>query len=115
MFDSYKPGSDLTIMNTFYQYGIRNENGGRDPDYLIVSFKDNTTGIKHHEIIKHPEIEFFTDGSQYNVNRIQIAVYKYMYKDPDKKQEVEITRRTLIRKPDHIVFYSYYISHIYCN
>ena len=43
MFDSYKPGSDLTIMNTFYQYGIRNENGGRDPDYLIVNFKDNTT------------------------------------------------------------------------
>lgn len=104
MFESHKPGSDLTIMNTFYQYGRRNDDGTRDPDFLIVNYKDNTTGKKYHDLYKHPEIEFYTDGSQYNVNRIQIAVYKYLYKDPDKKIETEITRRTLIRKPNEIVY-----------
>ena len=56
----YKDGSDLTLMNCYYQYGLLDqETGKRTDDYLILVYKDNKTGKKHHEIIYKPEYTFF--------------------------------------------------------
>ena len=61
MLEQYKDGSDITIMNCYYQYGLKNEKTGkRDDDYLVVVYKDNTTGQKKHEIIYQPDYTFFT-------------------------------------------------------
>ena len=61
MLEQYKDGSDITIMNCYYQYGMKNEKTGkRDDDYLVVVYKDNTTGKKKHEIIYQPDYTFFT-------------------------------------------------------
>ena len=49
----YPDGSDLTIMNCYYQYGLKDPvSGKRKPDYLTMVYKDNTTGKKKYEIIE---------------------------------------------------------------
>ena len=61
MLEQYKDGSDITIMNCYYQYGLKNEQTGkREDDYLVVVYKDNATGQKKHEIIPQPDYTFFT-------------------------------------------------------
>ena len=59
MIEQYKEGSDLTIMNCYYQYPRKNEDNTYDKDYLVIVYKDNNTGIKHHEIIEEPEYTYY--------------------------------------------------------
>ena len=69
MIDGYSDGSDITIMNCFYQYAMKDENGNRMKDYLIIVFKDNKTGMKHHQIIYQPDYTFYKtkeDAPSYN-------------------------------------------------
>ena len=69
MIDGYSDGSDITIMNCFYQYAMKDENGNRMKDYLIIVFKDNKTGMKHHKIIYQPDYTFYKtkeDAPSYN-------------------------------------------------
>lgn len=59
MLETFKDGSDLTIMNAFYQYGTKDADGNRLDDFMVIVYKDNVTGIKRHEIIRKPEITFY--------------------------------------------------------
>ena len=55
----YPSGSDITIVNTSYQYPKKQEDGKYSKDYLTIVFRDNTTGKKDHTIIERPDYEFF--------------------------------------------------------
>lgn len=55
----YKEGSDITILECFYQYPQRQENGKYGDDTLIIVYRDNMTGQKKHEIINKPEYTFY--------------------------------------------------------
>ena len=47
----YPRGSNLTIMNVFYQRPTRNEATGRfDRDFVIIIFKNNETGKKEFRV-----------------------------------------------------------------
>ena len=41
----HKEGSDLTIMNTFYQYPLFEDGKKICDDFLALVYKDNNTGI----------------------------------------------------------------------
>lgn len=56
----YPKGSNISILNVTYQGQEKNPITGKyDDDYVVLIYKDNNTGVKHHEIIKKPEYEFY--------------------------------------------------------
>lgn len=60
MIKGYNPGSNITILDTFYQYPKRKEEGdGYEDDFISILYKDNDTGIKNHQIIYNPDYEYF--------------------------------------------------------
>lgn len=74
MLESYRDGSDLTIMNTFYQFATKDVDGNRLDDFMVIVYKDNETGIKKHEIIRKPDYTFYKtkDGIKLDHNLLFI-------------------------------------------
>lgn len=54
----FKPGDDLTIMNTMQSRYF--DDNGKYHELLTLVFKDNKTGLKHKEEIIDPLYEFYT-------------------------------------------------------
>ena len=71
----YPEGSDLTIMNTFYQYPKFEDGKKVEDDYIALIYKDNVTGKKKYKIIKKPEYTFYVlknEADRVNYNRMFI-------------------------------------------
>ena len=78
LLNKYPEGSDITLMNCMYQYSIRDEEGNRKPDFIIIVYKDNETGKKGHVIIKKPKYVYYMLKEEYwkdvlNINNIKAA------------------------------------------
>lgn len=69
LLEQYKDGTDLTIMNVFYQYPTKDCDGYKVEDFIAVVYKDNTTGKKHHEIIKSPSYTFYKTKDNLNLGK----------------------------------------------
>ena len=52
-------GSDVTLLDTFYRYPRRQDDGKYSQDYLCLLYKDNLTGKKYHEIIEQPTYDYY--------------------------------------------------------
>lgn len=78
LFKKYPIGSDITIMNTMYQYRQPDETGKWQSDYIALVYKDNTTGKKDHLILKNPTYIYYLlkDGYKYDYNRLFIESNK---------------------------------------
>ena len=59
LINGYKPGSNITVLNTTYQYPKRTEDGKYTDDVMTVLYKDLDTGEKKIEEILNPEYRFF--------------------------------------------------------
>lgn len=55
----YPEGSDITIMNTYYQYPVFNDNKKVCDDFIDIVYKDNITGQKSHKIIYNPDYIYY--------------------------------------------------------
>ena len=56
----YPKGSDITILNATYHRRKQNQDTGNwDPDFMVISYKDNTNNTKGHEIIYEPTYVFY--------------------------------------------------------
>lgn len=55
----YPEGSDLTLINTAYVGRRKDENGKYKKDFISITFKDNTTGLKHNHIIYQPTYTYY--------------------------------------------------------
>ena len=56
----YPKGSDITILNCFYNKPSKNEETGKkEDDFLTVLFRDNKTGKKKHQVVTKPTYEYF--------------------------------------------------------
>lgn len=56
----YPIGSNITIMNAFYERPKKNEETGKyDIDYLTIVFKDNETGEKKVHLIPSPQYTYY--------------------------------------------------------
>ena len=87
------PGSDITIMNCMHLYGERDEETGKyGPDYLVIVYKDNTTGKKHHIVIYKPSYRFYV------LNEDVPANYNRLFIEEDKLTPVEVRYKSLDRE-----------------
>ena len=55
----YPEGSDITIMNTYYNYPVYSDNKKVTDDFIALVFKDNVTDQKKFQIIKKPNYIFY--------------------------------------------------------
>ena len=55
----YPQGSDITLLECFYQYPAKGEDGKYCDDNLIIIYKDNQTGVKKYHIIPCPKYTFY--------------------------------------------------------
>ena len=59
LLEQYPEGSDLTIMNTFYQFPIFEEGKKICDDFIVLVYKDNKTKEKGYRIISKPEYTYY--------------------------------------------------------
>ena len=105
----YPEGSDLTLLNTFYNYPIYEDGKKVSDDFIILVFKDNTTGEKHHIIIKKPTYTYYIMNDDE-----EIPNYNKLFIERDKVHPVE-TRFTDLEKSiaEHTNNIEFYKQNIY--
>ena len=55
----FPEGSDITIMNTYYQYPVFNDGKKVCDDFIDIIYKDNQNGVKNHKIIWKPDYVYY--------------------------------------------------------
>ena len=55
LLEKYPLGSNITIMNTFYQHPVWSDGKKLSDDFIVLVYKDNDTMKKHYMIISKPE------------------------------------------------------------
>ena len=61
----YPIGSDLTIVDTAYFYGYKDDDGVDHKDFISITFRDNVTGEKKAYIINEPLYTFYRLKDEY--------------------------------------------------
>lgn len=80
----YPDGSDLSILNASYHYPMRDPNTGKyNKDFMVISYKDNITKQKNHEIIYEPTYVFYKANDDVRLD------YNRLYIERDKVHPVE--------------------------
>lgn len=101
MFDNYRQGSDLTIMNTIYHYPKKLDNGKWDKGSIDIIAKDNKLGKKILDHIEDPIYPFYFAKEPIETNLLFI--------EKDKVDEIEVSYRDLTKKiaelTDNVDFY----------
>lgn len=80
----YPKGSDLTILDCWYNYRRKGDDGKYNKDFLTIVFRDNVTGEKHHEIIYEPEYTF------YKIKEGYVQDYPLLFIDRDKTESYTV-------------------------
>ena len=76
----YPLGSDITIMNTFYQYPIK----GVCNDFIYITYKDNRTGKKNLIKIDKPTYIYYLSKPGETLD------YSRLFIEKDKVDKVEV-------------------------
>ena len=89
----YPEGSDITIMNTFYQYAVWEDGKKLSDDFIILVYKDNKTGKKYHKTIYEPEYTFYVlkEGEK-------VVPYSRLFIERDKVEPVTVKFKELEKK-----------------
>lgn len=72
----YPIGSDITIMNTYYQRPIWEDGKKICDDFIILVFKENDTGIKRRAILKKPKYTYYMSKPGKALDYCQLYVSK---------------------------------------
>lgn len=91
LFKKVPIGSDITIMNTMYQYRQPDEEGKWQPDYIALVYKDNETGNKDHIIIKNPNYRYYKLKDGYR------ADYNRLFVEEEKTIPIEVPYKDLLK------------------
>ena len=82
----YPAGSDITLLNCFYQYRRKDpETGAYSDDFIVLLIKDNSTGKKDHFIITKPKYKFYIVKPEY-----VDMTYNKLFIEIDKLDEYEV-------------------------
>lgn len=89
LLEKYPEGSDITILNTFYQYPVFEDNGqGKRvkvcDDFIVLVYQDNKTKEKKYEIINKPEYTFYKVKEEYK------ADYSRLFIERDKVDPINV-------------------------
>ena len=94
LLSEYPMGSDLTILNTFYQYPTYEDGKKKNDDFLIIVYQDNKTGIKNYKVIKTPTYTYYKVKPGNEVNYCRLFIEK------DKVEAIIVLPRELFYTTD---------------
>lgn len=86
----YPEGSDITIMNTFYQYPVFQDGKKVCDDFIVLVYKDNNTGESKYEIISKPDYIFYKLK-----DTEEVPDYNKLFIERDKVEPVTVPFREL--------------------
>ena len=86
----YPENSNLTIMNTFYQYPVYKDNTKICDDFIVLTYKDNNTQEKKYKIIEKPDYIFYKIKDPKDV-----PDYNKLFIERDKVEPVTVPFRNL--------------------
>lgn len=93
MIKGYLPGSDITVLNTIYQYPKKKEDGkGYEDDKMIILYRDNQLGIKRIEEIHNPDYEF------YETNDDVLVDHNLFFIEKEKVHPVNVPYKNLLKQ-----------------
>ena len=81
----YPEGSDITIFNTFYSYPKYEEGRKIHDDFMVLVYKDNKTGKKHHKLIWKPDYTYYRIK-----DNEQVPNYNMLFISRDKVEPVTV-------------------------
>lgn len=77
MLKLFPPGADITVLDTIYRGPRKDEATGKWADSnMTILYKDNVTGLKHHEVITKPPYEFYVANDDVYVPHHQFFIEK---------------------------------------
>ena len=83
LISKYPEGSDISLLNVSYHRPYRNEDTGKyEKDFIVLSYKDNITKSKGHEIIYEPDYIFYKANDDVELS------YNHLYIEKDKVHPV---------------------------
>lgn len=101
MFNNYKPGADLTIINTIYNYPKKQDNGKWDKGSIDIIAKDDKLGRKVLDHIIDPIYPFYFSKEPIETNLLFI--------EKSKVEEIDVSYRDVTKKiaelTDNLDFY----------
>jgi DNA polymerase elongation subunit (family B) len=93
MITGYPEGSNITVLNTTYQYPRRKEDGsGYSDDIMQILYRDNNTGEKKIEEIHNPDYEF------YEANDDVVIDHNLFFIEKEKVHTVKVPYKNLLKK-----------------
>ena len=96
-------GSDITIMNTFYQHPVWQDGKKLSDDFIVLVYKDNVEKKKHYMILSKPEYTYYVSKPGTELDYSQLFVSKDLVEPvtvPFTDLEYDIAKRT-----DNVDFY----------
>lgn len=90
LLSEFPEGSDLTIMNTYYNYPVFQDGKKVCDDFIAIVYKNNETGKKDFRIIQQPEYTY------YKLKEKEKSVdYSRLFIEKDKVEPVTVKFREL--------------------
>ena len=78
----FKPGDNISILNTSYTRPSKDENGKKIKDYITLVYKDLDTGTKYHKTIYEPKFDYYVIKPDF------IKPYPQFFIEKDKVEKV---------------------------
>ena len=104
LLNEFPEGSDLTIMNTYYNFPVYQEDKGKVcDDFICLVYKDNRTGQKGYKIITQPEYTYYKAKEGLNLD------YNRLFIERDKVEPITVKfkdlEKSIAEQTNNIEFY----------
>lgn len=104
LLEKYPEGSDITIMNTYYNYPVYKEGGGKIcDDFLVLVYKDNKTKKKDFNIIMKPKYTYYKLKEKDNID------YNRLFIEKEKVEPISVPfielEKSIAEQTNNIDFY----------
>ena len=100
----FPEGSDLTLLNTYYQYPTFEDGKKISDDFIVLVFRDNSTGITHHKIINKPTYTYYLMNDDQ-----EIPNYNKLFIEREKVHPVNVKftdlEKSIAENTNNIDFY----------
>ena len=79
----FKPGDNISILNTMYTRPSKDENGKKKKDHITLVYKDLDTDTKYHKTIYEPKITYYVIKPEF------VKPYPQFFIEKDKVEPVK--------------------------
>lgn len=103
LLEQYPENSNITIMNSYYNYPVFQDGKKLSDDFMVLTYKDNNTGTKDYKIIKRPSYTYYKAKPGINPD------YNMLFIERDKVDPITIPftelEKSIAQETNNLNFY----------